>query len=64
MLRVKVEVENLRKSLIFFFYFKVWTNVDKIVKVYEKYLLFQLLMSYLFQNGEKLWKFGKIRVFS
>ena len=40
-------------------YFKLWTKVDKIVVVYETYFLVQLLMFYLFQNGVKLWKFGK-----
>ena len=36
--------------------------VDEIVLVYEKKFLVQLLMFYLFKNGVKLWKFGKIRV--
>ena len=59
--------ENLKFFFIIFFFkwikdidlFQTMDKGGKIVVVYEKYFLVLLLMFYLFQNGVKLWKFGK-----
>ena len=47
------------------FYFKKYQKFEIFQKNFStKNCLVQLSMFYLFQNGRKLWKFGKIRVFS
>ena len=44
-------------------YFKLWTKVDKIVVVYEKYFLVQLIMFYLFQMVENYGNLEKYAFF-
>ena len=60
LLKIVAKIWNLFFYSFFFkwinilVYFKLWTKVEKIVVVYEKYFLVQLPMFYLFENGGKL----------